>query len=155
MIHNTPVFVSTTKSSNGSLAGSIVLNNIKLINVLKAVAVQDGVTVLKGGTKRIKSWAQGNIYTGSNPKGEFIQGYIASPHKPSSLVDSAGRIFGKTHPQYVDYSLDQIVSVKDHDAKGDGKSDDTDAIQGIFDKVSCPSVSCLKPWQNISDANKT
>ena len=56
-------------------------------------------------------------------------------NKAASLLDSAGRIFGKTHPQYADYAPDQFVSVKSQGAKGDGRTDDTAAIQAVFNKV--------------------
>ena len=87
---------------------------------------------MNGGTVTIDSWAQGNVYTGQNQNGEFIQSSIASVQKPASVLDSAGRIFGRTHPQYASYSTDQFVSVKALGAKGDGNTDDTEAIQTIL-----------------------
>ena len=111
------------------------MNNICLKNVPVAVGVVGGQVVLAGGTTTIKSWGQGNIYSGTNPAGKFVQSTIPAPAKPASLLDSSGRIFGRTHPQYENYAVSQFVSVKDHGAKGDGKTDDTVAIQAIFDKV--------------------
>jgi polygalacturonase len=49
----------------------------------------------------------------------------------------ASKIFGKTHPQYIDYAVNQFVNVKDHGAKGDGTTDDTAALQAVFDTVCC------------------
>jgi glucan 1,3-beta-glucosidase len=101
--------------------------------------VVGGATVLAGGTTTIASWGQGNVYTGTNGSGQFVQGNIPAANKPSSLLDGSGRIFGKTRPQYADYAVSQIVSVRDNGAKGDGRTDDTAALQAVFDKV-CPTA---------------
>lgn len=132
---DTPIFIQTTTASNGTLSGSIVLNNIQLHNVSVAVGVQDGKVVLPG-SDYIESWAQGNIYLGNDGTPRYIQGNIEPPQKPWNIVDAHGNIFGKGHPQYPDYSLDQIVSVKSCGAVGDGYTDDTKALQKIFDMVS-------------------
>ncbi|KAF9458677.1 glycoside hydrolase family 55 protein [Collybia nuda] len=137
MVNDTPIFVRSESSSADALKGSIVLSNVKLHNVPTAVGVIGGGVVLSGGTQTyIKSWGQGNIYSGSDAGGRFIQDTLPTPHKPSILLDSAGRIFGKMHPQYPDYSISQFVSVKDHGANGDGKTDDTKIIQHILRKYA-------------------
>ncbi|PPQ77526.1 hypothetical protein CVT25_011323 [Psilocybe cyanescens] len=133
-INNTPIFVRTSAASNGKLDGSIVINNAKLVNVPTAVSVEGGPTLLAGGTTTITSWGQGNVYKGST--GGFTQGAIVSANKPSSLLDSSGKIFGRTHPQYANFAVSQFVSVKDNGAKGDGKTDDTAAITAIFQKFA-------------------
>ncbi|THV06881.1 exo-beta-1,3-glucanase [Dendrothele bispora CBS 962.96] len=139
VVQNTPIFIRTSKPSNGSLVGSLVINNARLTNVPIAVGVLNGGTVLSGkadDTMVIESWAQGNVYSGLNPSGTFVQGDIPSASIPRALLDSAGRIVGKMHPQYENYAVDQFVSVRNLGAKGDGKTDDTEALQKIFDEFS-------------------
>ncbi|KAJ6479946.1 exo-beta-1,3-glucanase [Mycena vitilis] len=133
-VSNTPVFVRTSTASGGKVigAGSLVLNNIHLTNVPIAVGVAGGATVLAGGTTTIASWGQGDVFKGSSAAGTFTQGNIPAPNKPAALLDSSGRIFGKTHPQYGAYAVSQFVSVRDQGAKGDGKTDDTAALKAIF-----------------------
>ncbi|OAX38483.1 glycoside hydrolase family 55 protein [Rhizopogon vinicolor AM-OR11-026] len=136
VVTNTPIFLRTSEASNGQLAGSIVLNNIKLNNVPTAVGVAGGVTVLAGGSTTIDTWVQGNVYSGTSGSKTFIQGDIPSAQKSSNLLDSAGRIVGKSHPQYADYATSQFISVKSEGATGDGHTDDTAAIQNVIDEYA-------------------
>ena len=132
----------TSQPSNGHLAGSLVLNNIRLNNVPTAVGVANGAVVLNGGTTTISHWVQGNVYAGSNRADRFVQDSITPPPKDGTLLDSSGRIFGKAHPQYVDHAVDQFVSIRSLGAKGDGIADDTQAIKNAFAQVTCsPRVS--------------
>ncbi|KAF7338693.1 Exo-beta-1,3-glucanase [Mycena venus] len=131
-VSNTPIFVRTSQASNGKLGGSLVLNNIHLNNVPTAVGVVGGAVVLAGGTTTIASWGQGDVFKGTSATGTFTQGNIPAANKPAALLDSSGRIFGKTHPQYGAYAVSQFVSVRDQGAKGDGKTDDTAALKAIF-----------------------
>ncbi|KAH8117300.1 exo-beta-1,3-glucanase [Phellopilus nigrolimitatus] len=132
VVTNTPIFLRTSEASSGTLAGSLVLNNIELNNVPTVVGVVGGAVVLTGGTTTIDQWVQGNVYTGTSSTSSFLQGSLTAPTKASSLLDSSGRIFGKTHPQYEDYAVDQFVSIRSLGAKGDGSTNDTAAIVNAF-----------------------
>lgn len=111
-----------------------MLNNIQLTNVPTAVGVVGGEVVLSGGTTTIASWGLGNVYSGTNPSGTFTKGNIPAPNKASSLT-TGGRIFGRGHPQYEDYAVDQFVSVRSQGATGDGSTDDTAALNAVFAAV--------------------
>lgn len=143
VVSNTTVFVQSSASSNGTLPYSLVLNNIQLINVTTAVGVVSGTTVLAGGTTTIASWGQGNVYSGTGGQKMWMQGDIVSANKSSVLLDSAGKIFGKGHPQYASYATSEIISIKSQGAKGDGKTDDTTAIQNVLDQVRFVSLGEL------------
>ncbi|KAJ7739709.1 glycoside hydrolase family 55 protein [Mycena maculata] len=137
-VSNTPIFVRSASPSNGTLVGSVVLNNIQLNNVTTAVGVADGSVVLPGGLGNvaIDSWVQGNVYKGTNSTGVFTKDVIPTPPKYRALLNDAGQIFGRTHPQYENYHVGQFVSVRDEGATGDGETDDTAAINAALSKYA-------------------
>lgn len=136
-VSNTPIFIRTSQPSNGKLAGSIVLNNVYLKNVPVVVGVENGATVLHGstGTMTIVAWAQGNVFHGTTTTPTFVQGNIPAPIKNPSLLNSNGKIVSRGHPQYEDLDVSSFVSARQYGAAGDGVTDDTKALQSIFNQV--------------------
>ncbi|KAM4057175.1 pectate lyase superfamily protein [Hirsutella rhossiliensis] len=133
---NTPVGVATVYNPQQSgTNGTLVLDNVDMTsNVPVAVQLggQDKRTVLQGNTL-VSSWAQGRSYEGAN--GKAGQGPREPVTKPDALVDQSGRIATKSKPQYNNVPASKFVSVKSKGAKGDGKTDDTNAIRNIFQQA--------------------
>lgn len=138
---NTPTFLRVAEASESTLAGSLALDNISLVNVPIAVGAKSGEVLLHGGTKHIDAWVHGSVYAGADPDSNYMRGSIRPTDKPQSLLAPDGKIFGKMHPQYENVKVSDIVSIKACGAKGDGRTDDTLAIQAALTKV----VSVLSP----------
>ncbi|KAF4948483.1 hypothetical protein FSARC_13720 [Fusarium sarcochroum] len=134
-IANTAVGVLTNyDTAQPDTNGTLILDNVDMSSGVP-VAVKNGgtsATILAGNAK-IDSWVQGRAYTGGN--GKAIQSAQTPVQKPKALLDSNGNVVTKSKPQYNNVPASNFVSVKSKGAKGDGKTDDTAAIQSVFDGI--------------------
>ncbi|PNY22823.1 Glucan 1,3-beta-glucosidase [Tolypocladium capitatum] len=134
-IANTPVGVTTIYSPQQSgTNATLILDNVDMTSNVP-VAVQNGLTkqTILNGNAVIDSFVQGRSYAGTS--GTAGQGLNAHVVKPAALTDSSGRIVTKSKPQYDNVPASQFISVKSKGARGDGQTDDTAAIQAVFDSI--------------------
>jgi hypothetical protein len=136
---NTKVAVLTAYSPNQSgSAGTLILDNVDTTQNTP-IAVKNsltGATILNGNAN-IASWTQGRAYTNSN--GKAVQATRAAVSKPA-LLTTGGKVFTRSRPQYETIPASSFVSVKAHGAKGDGSTDDTAAIQAIFNSATSGQI---------------
>ncbi|KAI8823239.1 glucan 1,3-beta-glucosidase [Chytriomyces cf. hyalinus JEL632] len=139
-ISNTGVGIKTSFgiANNGS-AGSLIVDNVIFDNTPSAVT-DSGEVVLFGNTV-VKSWGQGFYSDGSSQFPPFrMRGSLDNIEKPAELLDTTGKFFEKSKPQYKDLPASAFLSVKSAGAKGDGSTDDTDAIQNVLNSASSSHV---------------
>ncbi|ATY60133.1 glucan 1,3-beta-glucosidase [Cordyceps militaris] len=137
---NTPVGIATRYSTGqNDTRGTLIVDNVDFSKNCP-VAIQNPqskTTILNGNTK-VQSWVQGRAYKGAT--GSAIQGTQSPVTKPAALLDSAGNIFTKSKPQYNNVDASKFVSVKSKGAKGDGVTDDTAAIQAVFNSIGSDQI---------------
>ena len=135
-ISNTPVGIKTSRTANTQpeSAGNLYLENVKLNNVATAVA-GPSETYLQGssGASVISAWADGHRYL---PKGPGkTRGSIAPSKRPADLLDAQGKYYERSKPQYGSVPLSQFLSARTLGCRGDGKTDDTQALNAALLKA--------------------
>ncbi|KAI9687063.1 MAG: hypothetical protein M1822_002473 [Bathelium mastoideum] len=147
VFNNVVTGILTTFSTNSTpiSGGTTVVDNVDFTGAQVAIAYPNGTTILPGG-QFVQSWVQGRVYSAYSAEEQVgnltcylpqadsarIQQLVGAPSKPSALTVN-GKIVERRKPQYEGVSVSNFVSVKDHNAMGDGVTDDTAAIQAIFD----------------------
>ncbi|KZZ91766.1 glucan 1,3-beta-glucosidase GLUC78 precursor [Moelleriella libera RCEF 2490] len=132
---NTPIGITTLyHPGQQGTNGTLILDNVDMRQNVP-VAVQNGgnkQTIL-GGNTLVGSWSQGRAYNG--PNAQSAQGARNAVPKPGALTDGSGKIVTRSKPQYENVDASRFVSVKSRGARGDGSTDDTAAIQAVFNSV--------------------
>jgi glucan 1,3-beta-glucosidase len=139
-ISNTPIGISTVYStSEGATNGTLIIDNVDMsTNVPVAVSNAASKAIILAGNAKISSWIQGRTYNGAS--GEATQGPQTPISKPAQLLNSAGDVFTRSKPQYETIPVSSFLSVKSAGAKGDGVTDDTAAIQALFNSASTSDI---------------
>ena len=135
-IRDTPVFVVTAHTSTSSPAtgGSLILENVALSNVPVAVQLVGGTTLLAGTPTNtlISAWGQGHSYIPTGPNN--FAGPITPVSRPSSLL-SGSNYYARSKPQYETVPASSFISARTAGAKGDGRTDDTAALQAAINSA--------------------
>ncbi|KAH8817280.1 putative exo-beta-1,3-glucanase [Xylogone sp. PMI_703] len=127
--------VILTKAQNATTSGddSVVIDNLKTSNV-KNTVVAGGKTLLKGSVPN--TWVYGNAYLKNGPvQGVHDAGVTYQAPRSSQLLDGSGSFFTMAPPTYQEYSVKQVVNIKNvkgFPVHGDGQTDDTHNINAIL-----------------------
>lgn len=133
-ISNTPVGIRTAHSADSQppAGGSLILENVALNNVPIAVQGANNITALQGtpATTHIDAWGEGHAYTPDGPNA--FEGTIAPVERPASLLQADGKYYERSKPQYQQYPVSSFVSARSLGATGNGRTDDTVALQNAI-----------------------
>ncbi|KAK8029707.1 pectin lyase-like protein [Apiospora rasikravindrae] len=152
IIANTPRGIVTTLLAENST--SVLIQNVGFFNVRDAITDDArGQTLLPGGDQIIvDSWGFGMINNGTDGKTAFVNGAdIPVMQRKPSLVGEAypyqvPNMFTRRRPKYHDVDARKVMNVKALGAKGDGVTDDTDALNSIIEGAANTSSIVFFPF---------
>lgn len=138
IVANTPSGIVTSLFAENST--SLLLQNVGFFNV--KTAVEDtvlGQALLDGGNEVfIDNWGFGRVTNSTGSATEFVNAAnIPVMNRTRSLLSTElayvkANFYTRRRPKYTDVPMNKIINIKTAGAKGDGKTDDTTALNTIF-----------------------
>lgn len=155
IIANTPQGIVTSLYQENST--SLLIQNVGFFNVRDSITddVSSKVLLAGGDSILVDSWVFGLI---SNAAGNasFINGSpIPAMNRTAGLLSTTlayvkPNLFTRRRPKYSDIGSSQIIDVKAAGAKGDGKTDDTSALNSILSNAANMSSIVFFPFGVIA-----
>jgi hypothetical protein len=133
---NIAIKTSHNVNSKPIAAGGLVVENVRLTRV--GVAIQGpGSTTALASSPLITGWAaRRSIQTQkTDPAPANVEGPYTPKSRPAGLITTDGRFYTRTKPQYANIPASGFLSVRDVGATGDGKTDDTAALQSAINSA--------------------
>jgi len=113
-------------------AASALLENIRTTGSGPTLQVGDNILVTGDTALVQKTFVYGHVYTNTSGPDVASTGMFLPYTDRGELVDANGDYVYKAQPQYTSYGSNAFVSVKDVGARGDGQTDDTQAINAAL-----------------------
>ncbi|KAF7862760.1 hypothetical protein EAF04_007632 [Stromatinia cepivora] len=145
-LKNVQVGIASSRGNSlfpSTAAGSLILENVEYQNVTILVQLLGKGAALAGGTGTIVGWGQGNKLQ-DNIASNF-SGSISPVKRPSGLLQPGSqKWFSRAKPGYESLAVESFISARSAGARGDGRTDDTAALQAaIFVAVAQSKVLFL------------
>ena len=147
---NTVVFRDSSNDS-GNRNSQVVIQNLKHDNDNPIAVLSTGQIVLTA-RATVDTWVWGNAVPG-----QYVKGNTYPNTRAQALLDGSAerKFFMKDAPTYAGYAKDQIVNVKaaGFDVKGDGKTDDSAALNAILAQNAANCKITYVPLTTLRRAN--
>ncbi|KAH8880986.1 pectin lyase-like protein [Thozetella sp. PMI_491] len=150
---STKTAILALAAKEGDYSAGITLDNVKFDNVQDGVADTSNRTHLVGSTGSVDTWVYGNLYLDPREKLTALSNSLETAREPS-LLASAGSLpkspfFERTRPQYESTSASQVLRASDFGAKGDGISDDTEALRSLLKASTSDNIVLINAGSYI------
>lgn len=99
--------------NSNDMSGTLLLDNVQVNDVYRVVQGTSGNAILNvNGQQTIASWGRGSLYTDDSGSGTISTNYLPTITKSASLLDSEGKFFQRSRPQYENLISSDFISVK-------------------------------------------